>query len=89
MNYEPEQRADTRLIMTWKQHIDDAYFRDDMTYAGKDHNKNNKTFIAISNLGDDKTGFRTLQAAMDYADEAWPEATLTTTPGNTRGGFTT
>jgi len=57
----------------WTKHDEDSWFREDITYAGKDHTKNNKTFIALSNTGDEAKGFKTLQAAMDYADKTWPQ----------------
>ena len=67
--------------MGWKKHLEDSWFREDNSaYAGKDHTKNNKTFICIfydeANDKDiEKTGFRTLKAAMKYVDEHCPLAT--------------
>jgi len=59
--------------MAWKQHIDDSWFRtEDYTYAGKDHTKNNKTFICISEFGEEVGRFKTLESAKNYADENWP-----------------
>ena len=58
--------------MAWKQHIGDSWFREDYSYAGKDHTKNNKSFICINSLDSEtKTGFKTLQDAKDYADSNW------------------
>lgn len=62
----------------WNKHLEKAYFRKDMAYAGKDHAKNNKTFIATAPfLESDGTipelrGFKTIQAAMDTVDKTWP-----------------
>lgn len=57
----------------WQQHIDKSWFRRDMAYAGKDHTKNNKTFICINpvDCADVKTGFKTVESAMNYADSTW------------------
>ncbi len=57
--------------MGWSKHLDDAWFRDvDQAYAGKDHSKNNKSYICILPPNDDEyTGFKTLEAAMKFADE--------------------
>ena len=50
-----------------------SFFRSDMVYAGKDHTKNNKTFIALSSTGfNELKNFRTIQAAMNAADKKWP-----------------
>ena len=49
------------------------FFRSDMAYAGKDHAKNNKTFIALGPTGwDEIGGFKTVESAMRAADEKWP-----------------
>jgi len=59
--------------MAWKQHIEASWFREeDYAYAGKDHNKNNKSFICMNGFGEEMSGFKTLQAAMDYVDKKWP-----------------
>ena len=62
--------------MAWKQHIEASWFREeDYAYAGKDHSKNNKTFICINGYdSEEMSGFKTLQAAMDYADKNWTSA---------------
>lgn len=62
----------------WHMHLIDSYFRRDMAYAGTDHTKNNKTFIAIAPYLEVDgtvpmlTGFKTIQAAMNAADKCWP-----------------
>lgn len=67
--------------MTWEKHLEDSWFRkEDCAYAGKDHTKNNKTYICMyydnaQNRGVEKTKFRTLQAAMTYVDLHCPLTT--------------
>jgi hypothetical protein len=63
----------------WHKHIEDSWFREDMAYAGKDHTKpKNKTFICMGPFeGQERTGFKTLEAAMDKADQLWPPLTET------------
>ncbi|MEO0442813.1 MAG: hypothetical protein AAFZ92_03605 [Pseudomonadota bacterium] len=60
----------------WTRHCENTYYRHDTVYAGKDHTKNNKTFICISNESEERTGFKTLMSAMKYADTHWPQKTL-------------
>jgi len=60
--------------MSWIKHCEDSYYRfSDSAYAGKDHTKNDKTFICISSLGEEKRFFKTVDDAMQYVDIMWPE----------------
>lgn len=65
--------------MAWERHLENSWFRSgDFSYAGKDHTKNNKTFICIfhdETQGRDieKGGFKTLLAAQKYVDENCPQ----------------
>lgn len=60
--------------MAWEKHQEDSWFRtDDFSYAGKDHTKNNKTFICIfydetQKQDIEKGGFKTLLSAKNYVD---------------------
>jgi len=65
--------------MAWIEHLENSWYRkDDYCYAGKDHTKNNKTFICINGYdSEERTGFKTLQAAMDYVDKNWPSNPIT------------
>ncbi len=61
----------------WHKNTETSWFRDDMVYAGKDHTKpNSKTFICINHFyvgeEEEKRGFKTLEEAIDKADELWP-----------------
>lgn len=57
----------------WRKYIENAYFREDFAYAGKDHTRNDKTFIIINpiTLGM-KKGFKTIKSAIKAADKKWP-----------------
>jgi len=61
----------------WKKFKENAFFRSDGAYAGKDHTKRNKTFICLAPyLDPDGTiieyrGFKTIEAAMKKADSIW------------------
>lgn len=59
--------------MSWTKHDDYCYFRSDMAYAGKDHTKDNKTFICYPPTGcDGKDRFSSIKKAMEYVDRKWP-----------------
>jgi hypothetical protein len=60
----------------WKKFSKNSYFRSDQCYAGTDHTKNNRTFIALAPYIDDVVielkGFKTIAAARKAADKTWP-----------------
>ena len=58
--------------MKWKENIKDSWFYGASIYAGKDHTKSNKTFICLNmNENEERTGFKTLEAAKKKAIELW------------------
>lgn len=60
------------MCENWMKRGND-FFRYDMAYAGKDHTKRNKTFIALSPLGfEELRNFKSIDAAIKAADEKWP-----------------
>jgi hypothetical protein len=65
--------------LTWEKHLENSWFRSgDLSYAGKDHTKSNKTFICIfydeiEGLDIEKGGFKTLLAAKNYVDINCPQ----------------
>lgn len=63
--------------MNWEKFTKTAWFRKDFAYAGKDHTKGVKTFIALSPPLADGTlselkGFKSVEAARKAADRKWP-----------------
>ena len=62
----------------WKKCNENAWFRSDHAYAGIDHTKHNKTFIALAPFVDAEGGkdelrnFKTIEAAIAAADRNWP-----------------
>ena len=57
------------MLKGWTKHLDDAYFNDACCYAGKDHTKNNKSYICTDEYGVIHKPFKTIESAMKYADE--------------------
>lgn len=67
-----ETKSNIPLPKNWEKRGDD-FFRCDEAYAGKDHTKNNKTFIALGPLGfEELSGFKSVDNAIKAADEKWP-----------------
>lgn len=60
----------------WKKETETAYFREDGAYAGKDHTKNLKTFIAFAPFISDTEnfelrGFKSIESAIKTVDKKW------------------
>lgn len=57
----------------WHEHLANAWFRSDHVYAGKDHTKENKTFIVLDKWGEEaKSRLPSLDAAIKWADKHLP-----------------